>query len=172
MPPFVAVGLAGAQALADFDHFLEPAGAAGGVDPGGGPFAPLLGVERAANPGADDKAAAGNQVDRGHSLGHQDGVAQGGQQHGSAKTHAAGAGCQGAQGRQRLQAGLGDQAVANPHGIQSGSFRPFRHTENAVGVGRRFAPQQYSPGGQQQAQLWLVCAHIFTGKKVFRGIIR
>ena len=79
MPPFVAVGLAGAQAFADFDHFLEPAGAAGGVDPGGGPFAPLLGVERAANPGADNQTAAGNQVNGRHSLGHQDGMAQGGQ---------------------------------------------------------------------------------------------
>ena len=117
MPPVMAVGLAGSQALADFDHFLEPAGAAGGVDPGGGPFAPLLGVERPPNPGADNQTAAGNQVNRGHSLGHQDGMAQGGQQHRSAKTHAAGAGGQGAQSRQRLQAGLGDQTVADPYRI-------------------------------------------------------
>ena len=65
----------------------------------------------------------------------------------------------GSQRRQRFQAGLGDQAIAYPYRVQSGFFDTRPHSEDAVGIGRLFSPQQDSPRWKQHAELRVVFTH-------------
>ena len=131
MPSLMAVGLARAKTLGDFHDFLEPAGAALGVNAGRGPLAALLVVESAADPGSDDQASAGNQVHRGHRLGHQDGMAQRGQQDRRAEPDPAGA------GGQRPQASPAAPGGAWQSGCRQPTRNPARPLRHAPPFGRR-----------------------------------
>jgi hypothetical protein len=170
MTTLVGVRFAGAEALGDFYDFLEPASASLGIDACGSPLALLLVVESPTHSGAYDQPSTGNQIDGGHCLRHQYRVAQGGQEHGSSQPYAARPGCQRPQGGQRLQAGLGHQAVPNPDGIESCLLNPLRDPQYSIGVVRLLATQKKAPGRQQQPEFWLYVPHFLTDDKCSKKI--
>ena len=99
-----------------------------------------------------DHAAARDLVDVGDLVGEHDRVPQRRQEHGRPEPHASRDSCQIGQGRERLEPRLGDDAVADPHGVVTGAVGVPRHRPAFLHGRSMRGPHDHTAGRNEDAE--------------------
>ena len=101
---------------------------------------------------AQDEAAAGQRIHGGGLLGELSRVAHRGQQHRRADIDALGGRRYARQHRERLRSRLGEQGIADPHGVEAKLFRSHGPMDKSAGIAVVRRIHRQLSRGQQQSE--------------------